>query len=77
MTASGHFDVVCDVEWDKGGGQYLVSLSVDQTTRLHAPWKQSNGQVCVIAMFSSNPHTGEVGLIGARFSYLVHDMSSQ
>ncbi|XP_076094139.1 elongator complex protein 2-like [Mytilus galloprovincialis] len=44
VTASGHFDVVCDVEWDKGGGQYLVSLSVDQTTRLHAPWKQSNGQ---------------------------------
>jgi hypothetical protein len=26
VTAGGHFDVVSDIQWDKGEGHYLVSL---------------------------------------------------
>jgi hypothetical protein len=45
VTAGGHFDVVSDIQWDKGEGHYLVSLSIDQTTRLHGPLKRPNKQV--------------------------------
>ncbi|KAK3108608.1 hypothetical protein FSP39_011810 [Pinctada imbricata] len=38
VTVSGHFDAVQDLEWDKDNGQFVVSVSSDQTTRLHAPW---------------------------------------
>jgi hypothetical protein len=46
VTAGGHFDVVSDIQWDKSEGHYLVSLSIDQTTRLHGPLKRPNKQVC-------------------------------
>ena len=45
VTAGGHFDVVSDIQWDKGEGHYLVSLSIDQTTRLHGPLKRPNKQI--------------------------------
>lgn len=34
--ATGHFEEVTDIQWEKGGGRYLVSVSKDQTTRLWA-----------------------------------------
>ncbi|SZF01640.1 unnamed protein product [Blumeria hordei] len=36
---SGHTDAVNSIAWSKGG-EYLLSTSADQTTRLHAEWKR-------------------------------------
>ena len=38
---SGHFSTVEDCCWDKRGGRYLLSVSTDKTTRLHAEWKRN------------------------------------
>ncbi|CAF2706640.1 unnamed protein product [Rotaria sp. Silwood2] len=38
---SGHFNTVEDCCWDKHSGRYLLSVSTDQTTRLHAEWKRN------------------------------------
>lgn len=39
---SGHFNTVEDCCWDKHSGRYLLSVSTDQTTRLHAEWKRDS-----------------------------------
>ncbi|XP_033762660.1 elongator complex protein 2-like [Pecten maximus] len=44
VTTSGHFGAVQDLSWDPSDGQYVVSVSLDQTTRLHAPWVKSGQQ---------------------------------
>ncbi|KAJ2556806.1 Elongator subunit elp2 [Coemansia sp. RSA 1933] len=36
-SPSGHFGAVVDVSWDPRGA-YVLSASLDQTARLHAPW---------------------------------------
>lgn len=42
VTVGGHFDAANDVAWEPKDGRYIVSVSSDQTTRLHAPWVQPN-----------------------------------
>ena len=37
-TISGHFGAVQDITWEPANGDFLVSVSLDQTTRVHAPW---------------------------------------
>ena len=39
-TISGHYDGVHDLCWEPTHGEFLMSVSSDQTTRAHAPWIQ-------------------------------------
>ncbi|XP_047504367.1 elongator complex protein 2 isoform X1 [Pieris napi] len=42
IVVGGHFSGVEDVQWETKG-RYLLSASLDQTARLHAPWKVGQG----------------------------------
>ena len=46
-TIGGHFAAVQGIAWEPGGGAFLLSVSSDQTTRLHAEWHGTPGEVCV------------------------------
>ena len=52
LTGSSPFDAMEDLELETGGGQFVVSVSKDQTTRLHAPTTYKQGQVCISWLFS-------------------------
>ncbi|XP_074135329.1 elongator complex protein 2 isoform X2 [Sminthopsis crassicaudata] len=41
VVISGHFDSVQDLRWDPEG-EFIVTVSADQTTRLFAPWRKKN-----------------------------------
>ncbi|XP_011505528.1 PREDICTED: probable elongator complex protein 2 [Ceratosolen solmsi marchali] len=40
---TGHCNSVVDLCWD-AKGRFLITASTDQTTRIHAPWMQENGE---------------------------------
>lgn len=44
VVIGGHFDSVEDLIWDPSG-EFVVTVSTDQTARLHAPWVQDNKEV--------------------------------
>ncbi|KFB45727.1 AGAP006889-PA-like protein [Anopheles sinensis] len=39
IIIGGHFGGVRDLSWDPTGGMFLMTVSADQTTRIHAPWR--------------------------------------
>ncbi|CAG9817395.1 unnamed protein product [Phaedon cochleariae] len=41
VTVGGHFSEVVDLSWEPKG-EYLLTVSTDQTTRIHAPWKKDD-----------------------------------
>lgn len=43
-TLSGHFGPVQDISWEPKDGGFLISVSLDQTSRLHAPWVIGKGE---------------------------------
>lgn len=40
IVVGGHFNIVRDLCWDPKG-EFLLTISADQTTRCHAPWQRS------------------------------------
>ncbi|XP_047021000.1 elongator complex protein 2 [Helicoverpa zea] len=42
VVCGGHFSAVEDVRWEREV-RYLMSVSADQTTRVHAPWNTEHG----------------------------------
>lgn len=44
VVCGGHFNAVEDVRWEPTHGRYIMSLSADQTTRIHAPWNKPDGK---------------------------------
>lgn len=55
VTVSGHFDEVLDLDWDSGG-QFVISVSSDQTARLHAPWCKKDKQIVWYEMARPQVH---------------------
>ncbi|KAI5634457.1 elongator complex protein 2 [Phthorimaea operculella] len=41
VVCGGHFNAVEDVRWEPEG-RYIMSVSADQTTRVHAPWRRAD-----------------------------------
>ena len=48
VTVSGHFDSVEGIDWDRKGGNFLLSCSLDETVRVHAPWSHDGRAVLAI-----------------------------
>ena len=46
VVCSGHFGPVEDFIWDPQG-EFIVSVSADQTARLHAPWVKPTEKVSI------------------------------
>lgn len=43
VTIGGHFNEVVDLAWDPQG-LFIITVSEDQTTRIHAPWSKNRTQ---------------------------------
>ncbi|XP_068147004.1 elongator complex protein 2 [Drosophila tropicalis] len=41
VIVGGHYGEVRDLAWEKEQGSYVMTVSADQTTRIHAPWVQN------------------------------------
>ncbi|CAG9763489.1 unnamed protein product [Ceutorhynchus assimilis] len=44
VTVGGHFGAVVDLAWEPQG-DFLYSVSVDQTARIHGPWQKENKEI--------------------------------
>lgn len=60
VTIGGHFNEVVDLAWDPEGASFIISVSEDQTTRIHAPWSKNhtaeveNVLICIIYKIKEN-----------------------
>ena len=47
-TIGGHFDSVCGISWEPEEGRFLLSVSSDQTSRLHSTWLRNGTEVVCV-----------------------------
>ena len=47
VAVGGHFSPVQDLDWEREG-KYFVTVSLDQTTRIHAPWNNEDNDTCEV-----------------------------
>ena len=66
VVPGGHFAPVNDLTWDSQG-QYILSTSQDQTTRLHAKWLQPRSSFSV-----SWPLLRGISFLSGRLCYCRH-----
>jgi len=81
VIVGGHFGPVVDIAWEPCDGHYLVSVSSDQTARLHAVWRQSGktadkvcGQLLKIDLHCNeygNIRTPGVKLVDRRYMDMI------
>lgn len=67
-AAGGHFSSVEDLAWEPAAGNYLLTVSGDQTTRLHAPWVSEAGTDSVVSCTS----TVDFSAISANVKFQFH-----
>lgn len=48
VVISGHFNAVQDLSWDPEG-EFILSVGLDQTTRLITPWRKKDGEKVKVA----------------------------
>lgn len=44
MGPTGHFDGVKSVAWGGKNGEWFITVSSDETTRIHSPWVRGEGE---------------------------------
>lgn len=54
VSVGGHSNEVIDIGWEPEG-QFLLSVSYDQTTRIHAPWVQNDSVIMRPISFANLP----------------------
>lgn len=65
IVISGHFDGVQDLMWDPEG-EFIITASTDQTTRLFAPWKKKGrSQVSRRLLRKAGPPSPDVSQVGS------------
>ena len=50
-TIGGHFAAVQGLSWEPQGGAFLLSVSSDQTARLHAKWQKEVRKMTIFQKF--------------------------
>ncbi|XP_050302290.1 elongator complex protein 2 [Anthonomus grandis grandis] len=71
VSLGGHFAEVTDLAWEPQG-EFLYSVSADQTARIHAPWKKENKEMTWHEIARSQVHGYDLSSLAviSRYKYV-------